>query len=301
MARTCLACASTTSATCGSRILAIANALPVASSTTRSVGARLCANSSSCCGVVAIRPAERARPPSAIATWQKSRCTSNPIDLPTTTSRLDDTTRGVRRAERHLRIRARGAPGRVAGAASYTSGLAAHKNSRPARPRSPRAPVPERPEPTIRLGRSQRLRRPFSCRYTTSRDLTLTAARDDVAGGRDALSSPPALKPSTAPATPTGQRSQRPRVNGAAPVAGGHSDAGQARGAARWGRALDEGDPATASAAEIVNRPHTYRTPGRFPGWSTPGGRAGAVRCAVSVVHPDGGLAHADDRGADDA
>src|SRR3954447_1273 len=92
MARTCLACASTTSATCGSRILAIANGLPVASSTTRSVGARLCANSSSCCGVVAIRPAERARPPSAIATWQKSRCTSNPIDLPTTTSRLDDTT-----------------------------------------------------------------------------------------------------------------------------------------------------------------------------------------------------------------
>src|SRR3954447_12033723 len=84
MARTCLACASTTSATCASRILAIANALPVASSTTRSVGARLCPNSSSCSGVAAIRPAERPRPPSAIATWQKSRCTSNPIDLPTT-------------------------------------------------------------------------------------------------------------------------------------------------------------------------------------------------------------------------
>src|SRR3954469_13906190 len=41
----------------------------------------------------------------------------------------------------------------------------------PARPRSPPAPVPERPEPTIRPGRSHRLRRPFSCRYTTSRDL----------------------------------------------------------------------------------------------------------------------------------
>src|SRR3954468_1255919 len=91
MARTCLACASTTSATCGSRILAIANALPVASSTTRSVGAKLRANRSKVSGVVAIRPAERARPPSAIATWQKSRCTSNPIDLPTTTSQLDNT------------------------------------------------------------------------------------------------------------------------------------------------------------------------------------------------------------------
>src|SRR5688572_26478588 len=31
--------------------------------------------------------------------------------------------------ERHLRIRARSAPGQVAGAASYTNGLSAHKNS----------------------------------------------------------------------------------------------------------------------------------------------------------------------------
>src|SRR3954447_5098970 len=70
-------------------ILAIANALPVASSTTRSVGARLRANSSNCSGAVAIRPADRARPPSAIATWQKSRWTSNPIDLPTRPLLLD--------------------------------------------------------------------------------------------------------------------------------------------------------------------------------------------------------------------
>ena len=35
------------------------------------------------------------------------------------------------------------APGQVAGAASYTNGLAAHHVCRPARPRSPRAPVPE--------------------------------------------------------------------------------------------------------------------------------------------------------------
>ena len=41
--------------------------------------------------MVAIRPAKRALPPSAIATWQKSRCTSSPIDLPTTlTSYVDD-------------------------------------------------------------------------------------------------------------------------------------------------------------------------------------------------------------------
>jgi hypothetical protein len=88
----------TTSPTWGARILAIANALPVASITTRSSGARLCPNSSNCSGVVAIRPADRARPPSAIATWQKSRCTSSPIDLPTsTTSDLNDRPRGRRR------------------------------------------------------------------------------------------------------------------------------------------------------------------------------------------------------------
>src|SRR5919199_81725 len=47
--------------------------------------------------------------------------------------------------ERHLRIRARGAPGQVAGAASYTIGLAAHRK-RPACPsafsQSPRPGTP---------------------------------------------------------------------------------------------------------------------------------------------------------------
>src|SRR5439155_15115152 len=51
-------------------------------SATRSRGSRLEANSSSCSGVVSTRPAERTSPPSAIATSQKSRCTSNPIALP---------------------------------------------------------------------------------------------------------------------------------------------------------------------------------------------------------------------------
>jgi hypothetical protein len=73
----------TTRATCGARIRAISHALPVTSNATRSVAARLCANSSNCSGVVAIRPAERTAPSSTIATSQKSRCTSNPIALPT--------------------------------------------------------------------------------------------------------------------------------------------------------------------------------------------------------------------------
>jgi hypothetical protein len=41
----------------------------------------LCANSSSACGVVAIRPAERNRPSATIATSQKSRCTSSATAL----------------------------------------------------------------------------------------------------------------------------------------------------------------------------------------------------------------------------
>jgi hypothetical protein len=44
------------------------------------VAPRLRANSASASGVVSIRPAERTTPSSTIATSQKSRCTSNPID-----------------------------------------------------------------------------------------------------------------------------------------------------------------------------------------------------------------------------
>src|SRR4051795_10663189 len=49
---------------------------------------------------------------------------------------------GDRRAERQLRIRAHSAPGQVAGAASYTSGLSAHKKHRPARPAFSQSPRP---------------------------------------------------------------------------------------------------------------------------------------------------------------
>src|SRR5687768_10180597 len=77
-----------TRATCGSMIRAISHALPV--TTTRSTPARLCANSSNTSGRVAIRPADRTLPASAIATSQKSRCTSNPIAL-TCTPLADNT------------------------------------------------------------------------------------------------------------------------------------------------------------------------------------------------------------------
>jgi hypothetical protein len=51
---------------------------------------------------------------------------------------------GDEAGERHVRIRARGTSGQVAGAARYTNGLAAHKSDRPARPAfSLEAPVPE--------------------------------------------------------------------------------------------------------------------------------------------------------------
>ena len=75
--------------------------------------------------------------------------------------------------ERHLRIRARSAPGQVAGAANYTNGLSTHNTPRPTRPRSPRAPGPERSR-RYRPPRTPRDGSPptFSCRYTTSTDLT---------------------------------------------------------------------------------------------------------------------------------
>src|SRR4051812_8437616 len=62
-------------------IRAIFHGLPVTSSATRSSAARLAANASSTSGRVAIRPADRTLPSSAIATTQKSRCTSSPIAL----------------------------------------------------------------------------------------------------------------------------------------------------------------------------------------------------------------------------
>ena len=81
-----------TRATCGSRIRAIAHALPVTSNATQSRGSRLCANSSSASGRGWIRPAERSRPSATIATSQKSRCTSSASAL--TSSSSLSTTKG---------------------------------------------------------------------------------------------------------------------------------------------------------------------------------------------------------------
>src|SRR5450756_1457344 len=86
---------------------AMASALPVASSTTRSSAARLAAKSASSSGVVATRPAERARPPSATAT-------SEEVAMHVQTDRSADGGLLARRVpieggggrERYLRIRA---------------------------------------------------------------------------------------------------------------------------------------------------------------------------------------------------
>jgi hypothetical protein len=71
----------TSFATWGRMILATSQALPLTSRATWSVLARLPAKSSSAAGVISMRPGERTSPPSAIATSQKSRWMSRPIDL----------------------------------------------------------------------------------------------------------------------------------------------------------------------------------------------------------------------------
>ena len=98
-------------------IRAIASAFPVASNATRSSAARLCANNPSAAGVVSTRRARRTRPASAIATSQKSRCTSKPMNrIPTSSQSLKDgdeagETTTTDPCARHTRA--------VAGAANY--------------------------------------------------------------------------------------------------------------------------------------------------------------------------------------
>jgi hypothetical protein len=73
----------TTRSTCGSRIRAISQQLPVTSNATRSDRTRFAASKPSPSGVLGTRPAVRTWPSSQIATTQKSRCTSKPIARPT--------------------------------------------------------------------------------------------------------------------------------------------------------------------------------------------------------------------------
>src|SRR3954469_12706921 len=113
-------------------IRAISHALPVTSSTTRSSLPRLCANSSITSGRVAIRPADRTLPASAIATSQKSRCTSSPIDLTLRSLRRHHRRLGRTVGQRHRRIRARSATRPVARGGHRFVGLQAHRRKRPA-------------------------------------------------------------------------------------------------------------------------------------------------------------------------
>lgn len=107
----------TTRRTCGSRIPAISHAAPVTSNATRSSRPRLWANSSSASGELSIRPAERTTPASQIAISQKSRCTSNPIALLTTTSSRRRTGENERANDNDRYVLA-AQPGQLAGAAN---------------------------------------------------------------------------------------------------------------------------------------------------------------------------------------
>ncbi len=104
-----------TTRTCGSRIRTIASALPVASRVTLSSGRSPPANASISAGAVPIRPAARTRPPSAIATSQKSRWMSSPIERMAASSRYGwrrgGRTTPTDACSRHTRA--------VAGAANY--------------------------------------------------------------------------------------------------------------------------------------------------------------------------------------
>lgn len=107
----------TTRETWGRTIRATSIAAPVASRATWSSLPRLWAKSSSCSLVVLILPAERTSPASAIATSQKLGWTSSAIDRMRSSFRSVDFVRNAV-GKRQLRIRARGATGLVAGAAT---------------------------------------------------------------------------------------------------------------------------------------------------------------------------------------
>src|SRR4051794_30269727 len=122
-------------------IRAISHALPVTSNTTRSSVVRLCAKSSSTSGRVVIRPADRTLPSSAIATSQKSRCTSSPIDL-TFDPFVDDTDDSGELWANDTDGSALAAqPGQSQGAATDLSGSDAHRRKRPAHVAFSRRPL----------------------------------------------------------------------------------------------------------------------------------------------------------------
>ena len=106
-----------TRATNGVRTRTTAIALPVASMMTSSAARKLLPKPSSADRVMSTLPAWPSRPSPHTATSAKVRWMSMPMTRPTMASLiLEPRERG---ATRHLRIRAHGATGRVAEAASY--------------------------------------------------------------------------------------------------------------------------------------------------------------------------------------
>ena len=135
----------TTRATRPSSSLAIACVLPVASSATSSLGARLSANARSPSGVAAICPAWRTSPSCQIATCANSRCTSSPKHLRVTASPPAATNmEGDGRANDTYGFALAAHPGKSQGRPPTNTGSKPIEQDRPARPRLlPDAPVPD--------------------------------------------------------------------------------------------------------------------------------------------------------------
>ena len=162
----------TTRLTCGSRILATSQQLPVTSNATRSDDSRLSASELTPSGVAGTRPAERTSPSSQIATSQKSRCTSKPIARPTHlgTPILTSTARIVRGGEpagqRHRPIRARSSiqASRRGGRTKSTGSKPIDHYGLPVCVLPKKAPVPD--HPTVRSGPDRAPRSSFMPRIS---------------------------------------------------------------------------------------------------------------------------------------
>ncbi len=157
--------------TCGSRIRATSQQLPVTSNATRSVRQQAVRQHRAGPQVLhGTRPAERTFPSSQIATTQKSRCTSRPIARPTHlgngTSHLPstvDSAVGEPAGQRHRPIRARSSiqANRRGGRTKSTGSKPIDQNGLPDCVLPNKAPVLDDPEP--RTGPGQSLQKAVSC------------------------------------------------------------------------------------------------------------------------------------------
>jgi hypothetical protein len=139
----------TTRFTCGSRIRATSQQLPVTSNATRSDGSELSANVPRPSGVLGTRPAERTCPSSQIATTQRSRSTSKPIARPpphqsdpNTSTDVVDSQRENQRDNDTDRYELKAQSRQVAGAAERKARARSPSiKLRPTRLRSPEKPL----------------------------------------------------------------------------------------------------------------------------------------------------------------